>query len=335
MALNPSSLSNIKVLSGALWLIGRSYAASPQRRSYGTSKTGEKYHGKDGKEKVRPVWPVLTDNDGREDFFSQIADTLLSNKFYTLIANTQKSKTFEYVRDSLFNNGPVNINSNDYKALKTCILSVLRFNLDLCVALETFDKVPSLNYIFKGESVICSNHISFCSKFLHFYFPNIVYIIDSFASVGADLLFDHKRTDTCFDHARDNFFDSSIYTSFNSVCYQTLLKAIMSDSDIKKILDTYSERKIAKAGISNKDEASLATEDTTGANDYVTHCVRSYMLGLFTTENGIVPINQLAAGTLNPVSRLVDAVFLNINKPLTKAELDYQKELLTIYGITI
>ena len=37
-----------------------------------------------------------------------------------------------------------------------------------------------------AKNVCCSNHISFCSKFLHFYFPLSVFIIDSYAFDGSD-----------------------------------------------------------------------------------------------------------------------------------------------------
>lgn len=55
MASDPGDLCKEERLDGAMWLIGRAYAASPQRRFY---KAGEK---------------VVPSNDGRELFFKKIA----------------------------------------------------------------------------------------------------------------------------------------------------------------------------------------------------------------------------------------------------------------------
>ena len=170
MAQNSHDLTDKDKLAGAIWLIGRAYAASPQRRSYGKTKTGKKYKNFDGKDVIRPIWPVKTQNDGREGFFDDIAKNTDISCLDTLI---KKSNSFSYKFDLLTNN-----NSSDKQLLIDSIVAVLSFNKSLGAAIEVFDGVDQLvDHMFDGEYVSCNNHISFVSKFLHFYFPKIVFIM--------------------------------------------------------------------------------------------------------------------------------------------------------------
>ena len=117
--------------------------------------------------------------------------------------------------------------------------------------------------------------------------------------------------------------------------YQSLLKVICEDKDIKTMLDIYVNRKRTKACIDN--QKNLDDIDASGADDYLAHCVRSYMLGFFIkNEMSITLINQKTVDpSFAPMSRLTDAIFLNIKKTFTTNEINYKEELFKIYGIRI
>ena len=77
MGKDMSTFSDKQKLAGAIWLIGRAYAASPLRRSYGTIKNTIGYTDFNGKQPdKRPIWIPKTQNDGREGFFDEIAENI-------------------------------------------------------------------------------------------------------------------------------------------------------------------------------------------------------------------------------------------------------------------
>ena len=117
-------------LAGSMWLIGRSYAASPQRR----------YYGKNSAVKLK------SDDDGRDFFFSYIAREMSMDWM-------QKAPTNMFAFDD---------SDQDWLSLQQSVEMVLQFNLALSRAIEKFDGVE------EGSKDYCSNHISFCSKYLHF-----------------------------------------------------------------------------------------------------------------------------------------------------------------------
>lgn len=143
---------NRDYLSAQIWLIGRSYAASPERRSY-----------KDGKFKPNEA----EKGNGTDKFYDKLSEELLKEKEYKELIEhlkTLKDKQYSFTE-----------NDKDVEILKEVIMSVITFNRLLRIAVKNVDKTDndSLN-----------NFISFSSKFLHFYVPNVIYIIDSFSSQG-------------------------------------------------------------------------------------------------------------------------------------------------------
>ncbi len=240
-------------LAGTMWLIGRSYAASPQRRSY------VKKH------------PVRPDNDGRDQFFSYIAKALeLPN-----ILEKDDFITFK--------------TCDDVELLTNSIRMVLQFNLSLSKAIEKFDDAP--------EGVHCTNHISFCSKFLHFYYRNAVFIIDSYAQAGATHLFGgynaNKLKYICEPVDRNtDYFDETVYKQFPKKKVNDLKKCI--EGNLADVLAQYKSRK------------------QENAKAYVKHCVRSYLLGCKLKEEKVIPSAQLAGEEFRSMPRLIDTVFLNI-----------------------
>ncbi len=299
IAKDPSDLKDKDKLEGAIWLIGRAYAASPQRRSYGTT------------------WPVRTQNDGREGFFAEIAETMSKS-----IKNDALLKKFIncYKIESEYE---YNKCDKDIEKLKDSILAVLQFNLILSLALEAFDYVP-LNNKFKDKNVYCSNHISFASKFLHFYFPHSVFIIDNFANEGGKSLFNgnseknyrtfYKELDMNKDNVADLAFDNKIYEFFKKEDMNKIYKEIINFSDIQVMMEKYKIR------------SRIDKEDTSTLKNYTEHCIRSYLMGYFLNRNQIKPCNYISSKSpLYSMPRLTDTIFLNIKKIQSESDKTKQK----------
>ncbi len=275
-----SDLQNKDRLAGMMWLIGRSYAASPQRRSYGTDKESN--------------WPVRSDNDGRDQFFASVASDIVKNN---------DLKFADLKEAILFDNS-----DTDKKRLATSIKTVWQFNTILSGAIQTFDYAP--------EDESCNDHISFCSKFLHFYFPHAVFIIDTYAMNGGINLYnpssrgyicDPGRPETYnalkMQNATDYYFTEDVYKNFQKAEVTKLAKKIEAQADL-----------------SNEPEAKT----------YINHCVRSYLLGCY-LKGKIKPSDELAGKGFWSMSRLTDTVFLNIKGKMTKNEAKRQLKALERY----
>lgn len=140
-------------LSPQIWLIGRSYAASPQRRTYKKNKNGE-----------QSKTELADKGDGTDAFFDDLATKLLDNPTYVMLiekVKTLKGEQFNYKDNDL---------KHDLDILKDTTQSVITFNK---ILRETIKKIDNTD----DDSLI--NFTSFSSKFLHFYVPEIFYIIDS------------------------------------------------------------------------------------------------------------------------------------------------------------
>lgn len=310
MASNPDRLFDKEKLDGAMWLIGRSYAASPQRRSYGTMTNEQKENRRSELEekgydlaKSVPLWNVVTSNDGRDGFFEAIAN-------YIDIDFLEKDKALlqgAYKYDN---------SECDYKLLASAMTAVLCFNISLSCAIEKFDEVKNNenNY---GDKVFCSNHISFSSKFLHFYFPNSIFIIDNYAFNGGKGLFNGNENNSrrCFynpDDSNNEPFDHSVYAEFKKNDIKKIMSEIKNYDNIKKLLLEYSNRQRSE------------DNDTAKIDDYISHCIRSYLLGAHIKNSiKLKPNCQTKASPLviETITRLTDTVFLNI-KPIKSSRND-------------
>ena len=338
MAQDPKDLQEQDKLAGAMWLIGRSYAASPQRRSYGTMINTIGYKNLSGilTDKC-PIWPVRTQNDGRENFFDDIAHYITEDIAIDIANELQRdNKPFFGELEgeiSLLDKYDYDKLSKDYDKLIDSICLVLEFNLLLSKALENFDDVPK-SHVFSSEKVYCSNHISFASKFLHFYFPHRVFIIDNFAREGAKCLFNGYSTSNPlafydFPSKVSDSFDIEIYEEFSKKDMKKIYSTIVKNRKIGTVIHEYNNRLRNKAS---------TTEDNATIKDYIEHCIRSYLLGCYiVTKAKITPINQIKYGktySLESMPRLTDAVFLNIKSDLSPAEKDYLDNIKLIYGVT-
>ena len=251
-----SDLTETEQLAGAMWLIGTSYSASPQRRSYKS-------------------WMVRPNNDGRGQFFDQVADFL--NKDPHLPSLQKDIGTFQF-----------DGSDQEMDLLIKSIELVLQFDACLCKAIEKFDGAT--------DKDVCTHHISFCSKFLHFYHPHSVFIIDRFALQGGKDLFSRKKGIYICDPENDH--------SYNPLhepqdCFDDSLGKTFRASDVKKYVEKVKE--------------NLPSQLVEAGDAYIPHCVRSYLLGCWLKNQGI-PLGKQAS-----IPRLADTVFLNLKAPLPSA----------------
>lgn len=147
---NPPS---VDALSGQIWLIGRSYAASPERRHYKWSE--------ETKEDNNPG----QGGNGLDTFFKSLAKELLKDPGFEKIidfikGNREKQYKFDY-------------NEKDIELLLQVGNIVNSFNDVLKKAIKRVDKHPNAEI---------NNFISFSSKYMHFQLRNIVFIKDSISA---------------------------------------------------------------------------------------------------------------------------------------------------------
>ena len=307
MASDCDDLHDAKKLTGSLWLIGRSYSASPQRRSY------------------KKAWIPKSSNDGRDNFFSKIAEPLSHSSCFDDLIEAYNEENLTYTFESQEGRA---INDSDKALLAKTINTVISFNSALSAAIEEFDEVPD-GHRLNGKEIKCNNHISFSSKFLHFYFPNAVFIIDSYAHSGGAALFNGnanltdgannsktKLRNLCTPPKNENevkdYFLDSVYRPFDKEEVNRILEEIEPEINVS-----------ARCG-----DREVESNEQLSAKNYVYHCVRSYLVCKF-FKNGqyegeiITPSVQIEGEEdFTPWTRLLDTVFLNIKKPLTNSESD-------------
>lgn len=228
-------------LAAQMWLIGRSYAASPERRGYGVLK-GTKVE-------------YLVSGNGLDDYFEKLANELvkeLHSGFLEFLTDLEKSNyksNYKYKLDS---------SKDDITTLKNNITAVIRFNRLLKEIRFKIDEDDLKAYIenhkneyqnkteteilnqFKNNS---KNMISFCSKFLHFHFPNTVFIFDSIT--------------------KSHFKGYGNPYQFNFDDDKSKIKMYKSKKNEDEIID----------GV-----VSLCKELTSQEKEYATHCIREYFL---------------------------------------------------------
>ena len=163
--------NKIEALAAQLLLIGRVYAASPQRRSY---------------KKIKVEFSNAA--NGRDDFFTLLAEKMYENKAF---CGEQ--------HDSILSQAKELMNSNysfldasleaDLGLLKKSIKCVLGFNDILRKAIISVDKADldaclnvDRNSVDYSDALI--NFMSFASKFMHFHCPNTIFIMDNISSAN-------------------------------------------------------------------------------------------------------------------------------------------------------
>ncbi|MDD6094765.1 MAG: hypothetical protein PUC29_03370 [Clostridia bacterium] len=152
--------NNVNLLADKIWLIGRSYAASPERRYTFKPEYKDAARTRDNA------------GDGTGKYFTSVAEYIINS-----------SKVSPHIINSLKNGYLFDFSQSDCEHLFDGINSVLELNDLIVKAYADYDGQEFAN------KVNYRNQVSFCSKFLHFHFPDTVFITDGFSKVGASCLF--------------------------------------------------------------------------------------------------------------------------------------------------
>ncbi len=176
-------------LADLIWIIGRAYAASPERRTYGYKRdeNGRVIVNED--DSRTPLATAISSADGKGDFFFEISETITSHTHFATFCDLVdgiKDQSFSFSEPIYTKNGSETIYSEDIKLLAGGVAAVYLFNYLIRRASEKFDGVTDDPNAW-NEGARCKNQISFSSKFLHFHCPNIVYIIDQYSLKGGKI----------------------------------------------------------------------------------------------------------------------------------------------------
>lgn len=273
---NPKDINEERRLQGLaaeLWLIGRSYAASPERRDYG--------------EKIE--W--TNSGNGLDTYFDLLADKLWSDGYYdelkTIVENLENLG--KYKLDKSFE-------ENDKKILVSVIANVLKFNTLLKEIRFAVDRGELLNHVknntekLEGLKNNQKNMLSFSSKFLHFHFPDVVFIIDTI-------------TKEHFKGPRDEHqFKFESTENENGVVDSDIT---LSKKEINTLISEISKIKY------NDDSIEIGKYDK--SEEYITHCVREYLLAREIKKAS----PKIFDGEDTYIPRLIDTYMLMTN-PKTK-----------------
>lgn len=240
-----SVFSEPTTIASTIWIIGRSYAASPERikRNIDTPDS-------------------TIQKNGAEKFFLELSKNDCLKKLVS-------KKSFD--KYSYDENG----SENDMKLLKESLKNVVELN-------EALKKAGSLN----------DNPISFSSKYLHFFYPNSVFITDQFSRNGSRWLF-HK---SIRKKKAIRISDSE------SITLDECRKAMVNDKcDSIKIYDSVK----TIMGDMKKDFSNNKT-----ILEYIDHSCCCYALACSLKQNGIEGIRIFDSNISMP--RLVDTVLLKV-----------------------
>ena len=162
-----------------LWLIGKSYSTSIDRRNY-----GKEYSKIDiGGTKLN----LNTGSNGTDSYFKTVSNTIINDEEYQNLLDKiyeLKNKKFNYIF------------KDDKEILEEICNLIFKFNSIIRRSIEKVDEnalkeFENKNAKFKQDRNLI-NFISFSSKFLHFHLPNIVFIIDQFSSNHAKSIINKK-----------------------------------------------------------------------------------------------------------------------------------------------
>lgn len=243
---------NASRLADKLWLIGRAYTASPERRFTKKEKSSNDYHG-----------------DGTGLFFEEVASNIIRAESYKNIVSAVRG--LQYLQ--------FDGTEKDFTQLRNGILCVIEFNALLKIALQQFDE----SYGAKHKSSEYKNHISFCSKFLHFHAPDNISIFDSFTEEGAKTLVEFRRQKPLT--LEGVVIDKTVVKLF-SVIYEKI-------QNYKPIYELVTNIKDDK--------------ERDWAERYSSHCMREYAIGCFIKE-------KIENSPKVSMLRLVDSVCQRVKK---------------------
>ena len=160
--------NDANVVEGKMWLIGRSYAASPERRQ--------------GEKAPADIDKVLGNNTD-SDFFGAIAKKIAENERN---GKSMLDKEIEQMKIPL-KKYRHDTSEEDLIILSKTIELVKLLNEMVKTASNQYneEKYNHIGYTLSEKERKAQNNISFASKYLHFHLPHIVFIMDSYSISNA------------------------------------------------------------------------------------------------------------------------------------------------------
>ena len=268
---NNKEYTMVNALAAQMWLIGRSYAAQLERRYYG----------------VKIEW--TNSGNGLDTYLDLLAKELWNNNYqkFNQIINSLNEKKYRFSGSD---------DETDKDILATVITAVLnlnrllkkaRFAVDFGgedienikkILIQNMDKLRKRNkeddaknankikvLLTKSDEDILKslkdnqwNMLSFSSKFLHFHFPEVVFILDSITK-------GHLKSSYSFTVNGKTEHSNIEITKYNKNTVKDYLTAEKFSNIIKNLIDDES---------SIKEERSISDEEY----DYIKHCVNEYIL---------------------------------------------------------
>lgn len=296
---NPEILNaDPAVLAGKIEMIGRVYAASPERRSYTWIAEHEE----------KPKNIIRNYGDGQGGFFDKLA-ALLPHCH----ENNLFQESYNVLTTGHFN---LDFSDNDKELLRHSILLVLYFNKMIKDATIQADKAS--DYIINGKAKI-KNQISFCSKFLHFHLPHHVFIIDSYSAMGSKHLFFTQNKSFSLGALSVNGWDlfsaayDFKYANNGSSDCQTVLDCIKHSLLSQRIATV--QKKINISQSDSQDEYIGNAEKDVSSEGYIQHAIRAYLLCCLCKRFEIEPAAQIrscASPYIRSYPRLADCILMNI-----------------------
>lgn len=301
MCSSPSTdLSNPVHLADMIWLIGRAYAASPERRTYGYVREDGKLK-KNSDNKRKPLWPAKKENDGKGVYFISIAENMTKHpEFDNLlnIVNDLKGSTYKFDNSDC-----------DVASLSDGIYAVHLYNQLIRNASEEFDGLNASDdpdaIKAKKAGARCKNQISFCSKFLHFCCPGIVFIIDQYSLEGGKRVIPGREPSYVPKFENDSK-KSDPPPDLESVNPKGNYNDVLKDN-YNDVLEKVTYKLKAKALDSNLFENDTTSDEEEKIRSYVEHCTRAYCVAKYLNETK-------SQHDLTKMPRLIDDLFLRVKK---------------------
>ena len=266
-------------LSAQMWLIGGSYAASPERRRYGKA----------------PKIKFSFRSKGLDTYFDRLAEEMINHcQFNKLIKLTNELR----IEDNFCNEDvdqkkgkytfSVDYNSERWKQsydsdiLCKSVIAVSLINNIICDCRFKIDQEDFKNINGYSAEIIKNSQnkaISFSSKFLHFHAPNAVFIYDTISSSHIK-----KRNDVTF---------------------------YFNDNDKKEISEIEIEKKSATS-LSNIIKERI--KNMSSINDcidekYLKHCVYEYILAF-----KLLAVRENKKEISTYIPRVIDTYVLKANQ---------------------
>lgn len=288
MCSSPSTdLRKPEHLADMIWLIGRAYAASPERRTYGYVREDDKLK-KNSDNKWIPLWKATNANDGKGGYFISIAKDMIKHPEFNdllTIVNDLKGLTYKFDNSDC-----------DVASLSNGIYAVLLYNKLIRNASEEFDGLNASDnpeaIAAKKAGARCKNQISFCSKFLHFCCPGIVFIIDQYSREGGKRVIPSGKLS----------YDPKFETASKEL---VPLDSVNLKDNHEYVSDKVTDQ--LKALDSNLFKNDKTSDEEGKIRSYVDHCTRAYCVAKYLNDTN-------CQHDLTVTPRLIDDLFLRVKK---------------------